>query len=431
MAMGDAAPRAAKQAGRRRGGSRGHRVLVMTPFSPDPCAAPSFGRLDAAERAPASPAAGVARGARRRWTINGDFTTLAPTGVARYAREVTAALDALVAEGHPLARDIDIDLVAPEAAGLSLEAIPLRIVPERRRPRLPQFWVQAQLPRHVPGGLVSFCNLAPVAVRRHIVCIHDLNTRLAPESYSPLFRLAHRLILPALGRRAAAVTTVSAFSRDMLVAHGVAPRGKIVVTHNGADHVARWDASRAAPPPPGRPYALCLGRAERHKNLDLLLRLAPLLDALGLDLRMAGSLDPEAVRARAGGLPPGLRLLGRIGDDALRRELDGALCFLFPSLTEGFGLPAVEAMACGCPVVAAPAGSLPEVCGDAALYADPDDPAAWAAAVARIQAEPDLGARLQEAGRARAARFAWRSIAETYLRLMRAVDAEGPTELGG
>ncbi len=80
---------------------------------------------------------------RRRWTINGDFTTLRPTGVARYAREVTMALDALILEGHPLGRDLDIDLVVPRplSESLPLDVIPVRLVPEFSRPRLPQFWV--------------------------------------------------------------------------------------------------------------------------------------------------------------------------------------------------------------------------------------------------------------------------------------------------
>ena len=90
----------------------------------------------------------------RRWTINGDFLALQPTGVARYAREVTMALDGLVAARHPLTAGLEIDLVAPREGRepLPLKAIPLRILPEFGRPRLPQFWVQAQLPAAVPGG---------------------------------------------------------------------------------------------------------------------------------------------------------------------------------------------------------------------------------------------------------------------------------------
>jgi hypothetical protein len=120
---------------------------------------------------------------RHPWAISGDFLALKPTGVARYALEVTRALNALVAEDHPLTRNVELTLLAPRPAPSNfLEHIPTRVIPEFNRPRLPQFWVQAQLPRAVQGGVLSFCNLAPVLVRRQIVCIHDLHTRIMPES---------------------------------------------------------------------------------------------------------------------------------------------------------------------------------------------------------------------------------------------------------
>ncbi|MEP9399333.1 glycosyltransferase family 1 protein [Mesorhizobium sp. KR2-14] len=361
---------------------------------------------------------------KRCWTINGDFVTLNPNGVARYAREVTLALDALIAEGHPLARGLLLDLVAPRNdESLPLRAIGTRVVPEFRTPRLPQFWVQAQLPRHVPGGLLSFCNLAPIALSRHIVCVHDMHTRLMPESYGRLFRWAHRLILPVLGRRAARITTVSELSRLHLVKYGIARSDKITVTYNGSDHAARWDAARSTlAASPERSYVLCLGRSQKYKNVDLLLRLAPLLDDMGLDLWMAGEVDPAAIAAVTQPAPPNLRLLGRISDDDFKQALTGALCFLFPSRIEGFGLPAVEAMVAGCPVVASTSPCLPEVCGEAALYADPDDVEEWAEAVALIRSDAGMRRRLIEAGKARAQRYTWRSIAESYLKLMMQVD---------
>ncbi|WP_353646368.1 glycosyltransferase family 1 protein [Mesorhizobium sp. WSM2239] len=375
------------------------------------------------ERAPVLPAA-----RERRWTLNGDFVGLRPTGVARYASEVTLALDALVAQGHPLARDLRLDVVAPRhlPETLRLKALPVRVVPEFRRPRLPQFWVQAQLPRHVPGGLVSFCNLAPVLLRRQIACIHDMHTRLMPESYTRGFRWAHRLILPLLGSRAARITTVSELSRGHLVEFGVATAGKIVVTYNGSDHALRWDAMRSKiSVDSARPYVLCLGRRDQaYKNVGLLVRLASLLGEMGLDLWMPGDVDEATVRRYAPSKPDNLVLPGRISDDDFKKALMGAVCFLFPSRIEGFGLPAIEAMACGCPVVASTSPCLPEVCGDAALYADPDDLYAWAEIVRLITVNKDLRNRLVQSGRARAANYSWRAIAETYLELMMEVDLE-------
>jgi glycosyltransferase involved in cell wall biosynthesis len=371
---------------------------------------------------------GTLRDGVRRWSINGDFTTLKPTGVARYARETTLALDALLAERHPLAEGLAIELLVPRPIRdpLPLKAVPVRLVPEYSRPRLPQFWVQAQLPRHVEGGLLSFCNLAPVALKRQIACIHDLHTMTMPESYGRLFRWAHRLILPALGRRAAGITTVSEFSRSEIVARNVAPEGKVTVTYNGSDHACRWEAGRSNLGRwPDWPYVLCLGQSQPYKNTELALRLAPILERMGLDLWIAGDVRPDRLFPGRGGKPANIRLLGRIGDDDLKAALAGALCFLFPSRIEGFGLPAVEAMASGCPVVASISPCIPEICGEAALYADPDDAGAWIECIRRLQEDEALRSCLVAAGKAQASVYSWRRVAETYLELMASIDGVG------
>ena len=364
---------------------------------------------------------------RRRWAINGDFLTLRHNGVARYARQVTRQLDALVGEGHPLTRDLDLQLIAPRVPERELSNIPVLVVPEFRYPRLPQVWVQMQLPLHVQGGLLSFCNLAPVAVRRQIACIHDLHTKLMPESYSPLFRLAHNAILPLLGRRARRITTVSNLSKEHLVALGVAPQDKIVVTYNGSDHARGWDGRRSKLRGEGRPYVLCFGRPEKYKNTELLTELAPLLQQIGLELWVAGDVDPAAFPS-ATAPQSNVRILGRISDDDLAKALSGAVCFLFPSRIEGFGLPAVEAMIHRCPVVASTAPCLPEICGDAALYADPDDVEGWLSAIQRLSSDSSLRTSLVESGWARAERYSWRAIAEHYLVLMNDIDGEGATD---
>ena len=362
----------------------------------------------------------------RIWALNGDFLTLRPTGVARYAREVALAMDALLDEGHPAADGLELTLFAPCAPdNLSLRSIPVRLLPEYRKPRLPQYWVQRQLPRAVEGGLVSFCNLAPVAVRRQIACIHDAHTFIMPESYSRGFRLAHRLILPMLGRRARYITTVSELSRDHLVRYGLAPAEKIIVAYNGADHATRWDAGRSTLEIGPRPYVLCLGQPQRYKNMELILRMASGLDTMGLDIYMAGDIGEDALPCNGMGRPANLRLLGRVSDDDLAKLLAGAVCFLFPSRIEGFGLPAIEAMAHGCPVIASTSPCLPEICGEGAILADPDQPDVWIAATGRLWGDQQQRRRLIENGRKRAARYSWRAIAETYLRLMARVDAEG------
>jgi glycosyltransferase involved in cell wall biosynthesis len=359
----------------------------------------------------------------RHWAINGDYVTLRPTGVARYAREVTLQLDALMAERHPLTRSLHLELIVPRESDTGLTHIPTRLVREFKYPRLPQFWVQAQLPLYVKGGLLSFCNLAPVTVSRQIACIHDLHTRLMPESYGLLFRWAHRIILPLLGRRAARITTVSGLSRQHLADYGVAPQEKVVVTYNGADHAKRWVASRSRLLDAStRPYVVCLGRDLKYKNTELMVRLAPFLDEIGFDLLIAGDVDLSAYCGDGARPADNIRLLGRIDDDEFAQVLSRALCFLFPSRIEGFGLPAIEAMVHGCPVIASTSPCLPEICGDAALFADPDSIDDWLGAIAKLRDDGGLRTQLVDNGNARAGAYSWRKIAELYLQLMAEVD---------
>lgn len=375
-------------------------------------------------RANSPPPHRTASGQRRRvWSINGDFLALAPTGVARYAIEVTRALDQLVGEQHPLTIGLELNVLAPRAAPAGfLDFIPVHVISEFNSPRLPQFWVQAQLPPRVEGGLLSLCNLAPVIVRHQIVCIHDLQTWIVPESYGLMFRLAHRLILPLLGRRARMITTVSGFSRAHLVDFGVAPEPKIVVAYNGSDHARRWQPARSRLDIGERPFVLALGRREAHKNALLIGQIAGPLAERGIDVYVAGDVDQRAIGTFSADRPSAMRLLGRISDDDLAFALSRALCFLLPSRIEGFGLPAVEAMALGCPVIASSAPCLPEVCGDAAIYAAPDDPGAWVSAVERLRADAALRSAMVAKGTVRAETYSWRSTAETYLELMTRVD---------
>jgi glycosyltransferase involved in cell wall biosynthesis len=133
----------------------------------------------------------------------------------------------------------------------------------------------------------------------------------------------------------------------------------------------------------------------------------------------------QCVRARehVEPLPPNVKHLGRVDDNDLAFLYQNALCLAFPSRAEGFGLPAVEAMALGCPVVSSKAASLPEVCGDAALYAPPNSPSAWLDAIEQLAGEPILYRRFADAGRKRAVAFSWRRGAMKYLELMRALES--------
>ena len=352
-----------------------------------------------------------------RWAINGRYLTQPQTGVQRYAGEITREIDARLAADETLRRAMEWEILLPAdcAATPSFDAITVRRSARGRG----YAWEQTILPAMARGGLVSFANLGPLAHGRQITCLHDANVFLEPSSYSRGFRLAYRGLFPLLGRRAQAVTTVSQFSADMLKHFGVTGARPSRVIPNGHEHALRWNASASrfsASDAFSRPYVFALGSRAKHKQLDLLLGLAPALDAMGLDLVVSGG--TSSIYAETTTVPaPNVHAVGFVSDDDLAALFAGALCFAFPSRTEGFGIPLLEAMVHGAPIVSADCASMPEVCGDAALYAPADDPSVWLTQIERLALDPALRDTLRTKGRARYPRFSWRTSAQTYLEL--------------
>ncbi len=181
---------------------------------------------------------------------------------------------------------------------------------------------------------------------------------------------------------------------------------------------------------------LILGSKAPHKNVNLLIGLGDELAKRGLRLAVAGSSDKRIFAPRGGQVKtdiaakPEIVWLGRISDEEFAALLDDCLCFAFPSLTEGFGLPPLEAMARGCPVIVSDRASLPEICGPAALYAPPDDPAVWLKHFDRLRDSAALREELAKAGKARAEAFKWQRSAELYLQAMAESDGVAPRAKG-
>jgi glycosyltransferase involved in cell wall biosynthesis len=359
----------------------------------------------------------------RHWSINGRFLTRSITGVDRYALEILNAINNLIEEGHPLTEDLVLEILCPAVRNL---LSPFSHIPVRILPKAPgHIWEQAILPWYVNSGLLSLCNTGPVSVRKQVVCIHDLNSRVVPESYGAMFRVLYRLVIPALGRRAAQLVTVSDFSRKTMAEFRIAPLEDIVVIHDGYEHMLRADPNRSqfmgANLP--RPFVLLVGSKAPHKNAGLIYSIAAELGSRGIHILVSGGGNPNVYASRSStSLPKNVKHLGRVNDDDLAFLYQNALCLVFPSRTEGFGLPALEAMAVGCPVIASDAASLPEVCGDGALYACPDDAPPWLGAIARLVSDATLRQRLAANGRTRAKAFSWREGAQRYLELMFALD---------
>lgn len=350
--------------------------------------------------------------------LNARFVSRTPTGVDRVATELASAL---------LQMELPAGLgrlsgTCPQGGIVASDERPpaLLNVIETSASRLTgQLWEQVHLARYRPDDwLLSLCNMGPVFRRRQVVMIHDAQVFRQPDSYSRAFRTWYNVAQPALGHRAACVLTVSHHSKAEIEAFKIAPVGKTHVVHNGADHILRVKPDTGTLQKHGLSagkFFLAIGSLAPHKNLVRLIEAAAMRQDRSIPLVIAGGGNAAVFSAH--GLKPSqdVRMLGRVSDGELRALYEQAFALVFPSITEGFGLPPAEAMFCGCPVIASTGGAVPEVCADAGLAVDPFDVQGWAAAMDSLARDPDLRNRLIARGHAQIAPFTWRAAAASLI----------------
>jgi len=271
-------------------------------------------------------------------------------------------------------------------------------------------WEQAWLPVRAAWAEMLLCpaNLAPLAHPRIAVMLHDAAVLHEPGWYRPAYVRVQRAVLPRIASRARVVLTVSAFSareleRHLGVAAHVVPAGVGEAMTPGADA----DAARAAVGlRTGEPYVLTVASRTARKNLVALGPAARRLEREGVRVIAVGGHRPQFAAEPP---VPGVMDVGTVPDEVLPGLYAGAAAFVLPSRYEGLGLPVLEAMACGTPVIAARAAALPETCGDAALLVDPDDHTGFADALLAVLADPQPWV---SRGRARVAGRTWDASAD-------------------
>jgi glycosyltransferase involved in cell wall biosynthesis len=224
-----------------------------------------------------------------------------------------------------------------------------------------------------------------------VVTVHDLAVLRHPETFNRWTRTYSRVAVPRVAGTASRVIAVSAFTKTEVVELLGVPEERVRVVPNGIE-------AAFAPEGPADhgEYVLAVGTLEPRKNL---IRLAEATERLGIELRVAGARGWRRVK-----LPRGVRPLGFVSDEHLAALYRGAVCLAYPSLYEGFGIPILEAMACGTAVVTSVGGATEETAGGAAVLVDPVDPASIALGIEEAQARRE---ELRTLGLERARGFTW------------------------
>jgi len=319
----------------------------------------------------------------QRTAILSDGRWRGPHGIGRFAREVLRRL--------------------PEHAQLERGPRPLSAADP--------LWLACQVAIRRPGVFFSPGFNPPLLCPVPFVfTIHDLIQIQMPGVATPAKHLYYDAVIKPACRRAYRVLTVSEWSREQIVRWAGISGERVVNVGNGVDAPFSPGGPRYEP---GFPYILYVGNSRPHKNLDRLLQAFRGLECPGLRLILAGAVKPDiGLRLDQLGIRARTRTLTDVSDEQLAALYRGALLLALPSLIEGFGLTALEAMACGTPVVASRSTALPEIVGDAACLVDPLDVRDIEHGMEGVLSDAARRAVMCERGIARARCFSWDRVGD-------------------
>lgn len=349
--------------------------------------------------------------------INGRFLTQKTSGVQRFAREIVKAVDRHLADKGSTE---DWVLLAPEGAVFDME---LSTIKQRHTGNLSgHLWEQIQLfSASRRGKLINLCNSGPVLHGGSLTVIHDAMIFRTPENFSRAYRAAHGTLGHVLSRRSR-IATVSEFSKREL---GKTIGAKnVVVIPNSCEHLATISSDETVlnrlALTAGR-YLLFVGSPTPNKNIQRAIEAIGIMGNKAPDFVVVGAAASSVFKSEVPGTgeeparPAGVKFTGRLTDEEIVALYSQAAALVFPSLYEGFGIPPLEAMLLGCPVLSSRIEPAKEVCGDAALYFDPLDARDIVRSIDRLTQNPELRVEMIARGHARASAFSWDRSADALL----------------
>ena len=352
--------------------------------------------------------------------INGRFLTQPMTGVERYAYNICKAMARLqqpftiVCPKAPIHQDYDVSDLSIVHYGIGNS----------------HFWEQCVLPFFFIGKkdylVLSFTGLGSILIRHKVMTVHDLSFLQNPSWYSRAYYWYYRFMTPLAVKTSQHILTVSEFSKsEILRFYPFLKAEKISVVYNAIDRqLFKPQTSDLRPqtldlsPQTSDPFVLCVSSIDPRKNFARLIEACQGLT--GAKLYIVGKYNRVFSQQMAlDTTPDHIQFLGRVSDEKLVRLYNQAACFVFPSLYEGFGLPPLEAMACGCPVLVSDIPVEREVCGDAAHYFNPLDPNNILHTITQYLNNADvIKEKMRQKGFENITRFSWEKSAQALMKIV-------------
>lgn len=337
--------------------------------------------------------------------VNARFLTQGVTGVQRFAMEICLRLKHLLK---------DVEFVTPEDV-IQKEAfreLNAKIVGSHHG----HLWEQLDLPKYLKSKgkplLVNLANTAPLFYKNKIVTVHDVAYKVFPQTYPKLFLLYYNLMIPRLLNGSRHVVTVSQFSKEEICRYYQIDNNKVSVVYNAvSEHFKPLRSTGDSA------YFLAVSSMNYRKNFIYILDAFCKYQEMGSkeslyiigDLKNASFKEIDLCKYTSN---PKIKFLGRVSDEDLIKFYSNAVAFVYPSLYEGFGIPPLEAQACGCPAICAQASCLPEVFGDSVLYCNPYDSDSLVCAFKKIVSDKDLRKSLCEKGNINTGKYSWEMSAK-------------------
>lgn len=330
--------------------------------------------------------------------VNARFLTQNMTGVQRFALEICQEL---------LKLRHDLVFLVPNVENIAIleRSFPVQVVGKKNG----FYWEQIELPKFLKKQgnhlLINLCNRAPIFYKNNIIVLHDVIFKRYPKTVSLGFGLFYKFMVPNLIKRAKKILTVSQFSKQEILYFYPKYHRDIKVIYNAVDKKFRphYDNHH------NELYLLAVSSDFSHKNFESLVKAFLLLNHPTLKLKIVGNKGSIAIQYQN---EKNINFLGRVSDEQLIELYQNAYAFVFPSLYEGFGIPPLEAQACGCPVISSNLSVMPEVLGDSVIYFNPKDVNDIKEKINLLLQDKQLYKGLVTKGLQNVARFSWADSAQ-------------------